>query len=87
MKHGSNRGHPYDVVALFPPFLLALSQVFQYLVESGLEVYLQEEQWYWQWTRLGVHSSDSYGSMGEALIAALDYRLWPGYDASKQARN
>ncbi len=38
--------HPLDVVVLLRGFCAALTHVFEMLVEQGLEVYLQDDQWF-----------------------------------------
>mgnify|MGYP005852407925 CR=1 FL=1 len=74
--------HPLDVVVLLPGFYAALTHVFEMLVEQGLEVYLQDDQWFWRWRPYGIAGQHGYASMGEAVAAALVLRLRQPYPVS-----
>lgn len=67
--------HALDVVGLFPALCEALSDIMVVLVEQGLEIYPREGRWYWCWRT--YHTEAAYGTetMGEALAAALTFRL------------
>jgi len=66
--------HPLDVV-LLPAFGDTLTQIFDVLVEHGLEVYPHAGQWFWRWRAYHVEAAAGAGSMGEAFAAALEFRL------------
>jgi hypothetical protein len=67
--------HPLDVVVLLPAFGDSLSQIFDVLIEHGLEVYPQDGQWFWRWRAYHVESAAGTGSMGAAFAAAPEFRL------------
>ncbi|MFP4436607.1 MAG: hypothetical protein ACLFVO_05120 [Chloroflexaceae bacterium] len=79
--------HPVDVVVLFPGFFEALTQVFEMLVEQGLEVYPQNGQWFWRWRTCRTEGHQAYASLGEAVAAALLFRLRTPYSSDDLPMN
>jgi hypothetical protein len=69
--------HPLDVVALFPSLLRALAGGCEVLSAAGLDVYLQENRWYWRWERRRVQSAHGFASLDAALVDALTYCVSP----------
>ena len=76
--------HPVDVVALFPSFLRALAQGCEVLSDAGLDVYLENERWYWRWTASHTHSARGFDTLEEAFVDALTY--WTSPNATNVIR-
>ena len=67
--------HPLDVMVLFPAFADTLIELFEVLSAHGLEVYPHEGQWFWRWRSYSMEATSGATSMGEAVAAALTFRL------------